>query len=88
MQLLDDDAEEVFVEFLVPQGKLRALLRRARGGVEAREQPRELESAVEGVVGGGHGRSVGGVWGGRQTELCCFGGRDHTCAKGQGRRLS
>lgn len=64
MQLLDDDAEEVFVELLVPQGKLRALLRRARRGVEAREQPRELEPAVEGVVGGGHSRLVGGgVWG-------------------------
>lgn len=65
LQLLDDDAEEVFVELLVPQRELRALLRRARGGVEAREQPCELEPAVEGVVGGGHGcwcLSVGWWW--------------------------
>lgn len=90
LQLLDDDAEEVFVELLVPQRELRALFRRARGGVEAREQPCELEPAVEGVVGGGHGCWC--LWG-RSVGWWCYcvassGDRDHTCAKGQGRRLN
>lgn len=56
LELLDDDAEEVLVELLVPQRELRALLGRTGGGIEAGEQPRELEPAVEGVVCGGHGR--------------------------------
>lgn len=78
LELLHDDAEEVFVELLVAQRELCALLRRAGGGVEAREQPRELEPAVEGIIGRGHGgcsrgerRGEGRGEDGVELAVCC-----------------